>query len=125
VQVWGFTDKHSWFTLGNALLFDKDYKMKLSYAAVGQALSLPKPRGGPPLGVAKHTLVLAEGGSFYETFFDLIWAMVFFLTPFIGTCLSDCSARRAIRWRRNVMAGLMVACSIEVMVWVWVVSHGG
>lgn len=42
VQVWGFTDKHSWIKAGNGLLFDGDYKRKPAYAAVGQALSVAR-----------------------------------------------------------------------------------
>jgi endo-1,4-beta-xylanase len=49
IQTWGFTDKHSWIPgwysgMGWALLWDADYKRKLSYTAIIDALSTTRPR---------------------------------------------------------------------------------
>jgi endo-1,4-beta-xylanase len=51
VQTWGFTDKYSWIgshshgAHGGALLFDKDYRPKPSYAAVLEEISSRAMRG--------------------------------------------------------------------------------
>lgn len=51
IQTWGFTDKYSWIgshshgTRGGALLFDKNYKLKPSYAAMLREISSQSSRG--------------------------------------------------------------------------------
>jgi endo-1,4-beta-xylanase len=51
IQTWGFTDKYSWIgshshgTRGGALLFDKNYKPKPSYASALEEISSQPSRG--------------------------------------------------------------------------------